>query len=220
MENINPISEKIREVRRNKNLTIIEVAEKLNISKATLSEIERGTRQFDFDKLKDIAKALGVDVSELIPQYIDAGRCIKMPPYTKKEVDSLKLNWEQSLHQSKDQQVQVKKKKNGIASISIDTSDMDISEILTINKCVTSLEALKEENYSNAIDFIKDMLYTLNAKDTKAILDIEEFISNELKKGFVGAGEVSIPKLYEHESIDANADNKSIDADGVTEAQF
>lgn len=136
MESMNPISEKIREIRRNRNITISELSEKIGVSKTTIIEIEKGTRKFDYQKLKEIAEALDVEVNEFIPPYVDAGRCIKMPPYTAKEVEELKLNWENK-QQTKTQQEQ---SHHAISSISINTDAMDISDILEINKLALYLK--------------------------------------------------------------------------------
>lgn len=56
---------KIREIRENKNMGLLELAQKANISKSHLSDIERGIKEPTLSVLVKIASALEVDESEL-----------------------------------------------------------------------------------------------------------------------------------------------------------
>ena len=56
---------RIREIRKAKNLTLADISGSIGISVAYLSEIERGSRHGSYGTLKRIADALGVSVSDL-----------------------------------------------------------------------------------------------------------------------------------------------------------
>lgn len=60
----------IRNVRRDKGLTLRAVAAKVGISVPYLSDIERGFRHGSFSTLEKIADALGVEVSELTEREV------------------------------------------------------------------------------------------------------------------------------------------------------
>lgn len=59
---------KIRELRKSKGLTQVELAKKLDITQACLSEIETGVTDPSLKLLKKWAKELGVRISELIDE--------------------------------------------------------------------------------------------------------------------------------------------------------
>lgn len=61
MENGN----KIRQIRNSKNETMKSIAEKVGISIAYLSDIEKGNRNGSRDTIQKIADALGVTAEEL-----------------------------------------------------------------------------------------------------------------------------------------------------------
>lgn len=56
---------RIREIRKAKNLTLADISGSIGISIAYLSDIERGNRRGSDGTLKRIATALGVSVSDL-----------------------------------------------------------------------------------------------------------------------------------------------------------
>lgn len=56
---------RIREIRKAKNLTLAEISGSIGISIAYLSDIERGNRRGSDGTLKRIADALGVSVMDL-----------------------------------------------------------------------------------------------------------------------------------------------------------
>ena len=57
---------KLRELRKEKNLTIAEIAEKLNLPFETYRSYEIGRRQADYETLIRIAEFYGVSVDELL----------------------------------------------------------------------------------------------------------------------------------------------------------
>ena len=58
---------KIKQVRKQKGLTQEEVAKKAGISPNYYAKIERGTVNTSIEKANKIAKALGVEVSDIFP---------------------------------------------------------------------------------------------------------------------------------------------------------
>lgn len=56
---------RIREIRKSKNLTLAEISGSIGISVAYLSDIERGNRRGSNGTLQRIADALGVSVADL-----------------------------------------------------------------------------------------------------------------------------------------------------------
>ncbi len=56
---------KIKEIRENKNMTLLELSEKTGISKSHLNYIERGIKEPTLSVLVKIASALEVHESEL-----------------------------------------------------------------------------------------------------------------------------------------------------------
>lgn len=58
---------KIKEIREQKELTQEEVANKAGISPNYYAKIERGTINTSIEKANKIAKALGVEVSDIFP---------------------------------------------------------------------------------------------------------------------------------------------------------
>ncbi|ODP26695.1 hypothetical protein PTI45_03946 [Paenibacillus nuruki] len=61
------LGSKIREIRKQKQLTLVEVAERLGYASGKLSNIEKGKRvKFPIDELKEIARALNVSVDSFL----------------------------------------------------------------------------------------------------------------------------------------------------------
>ena len=56
----------LRELRKQKNLTIVEVAEKIGVSKLTVLKWEHGTSQISIGKAKKLAEYFGVSVGYLL----------------------------------------------------------------------------------------------------------------------------------------------------------
>lgn len=61
------VKNKIKEIRKQKGFTQEEVAKKAGISANYFAKIERGTINTTIKKASQIAKALGVDVSDIFP---------------------------------------------------------------------------------------------------------------------------------------------------------
>jgi len=61
-----PIGEKIRTLRREKNMTMAELGEKLGITAAAVSRYELEQREPNFETLKNIAAVLNVTIDELL----------------------------------------------------------------------------------------------------------------------------------------------------------
>ena len=59
------LGEKIRKLRKEKGLTLVEVADKTGVAQATLSRIETGTMIGTLESHEKIAEVLGVGLSEL-----------------------------------------------------------------------------------------------------------------------------------------------------------
>lgn len=57
---------KLRYLREQKNLTLVEVAEKIGVSKLTVLKWEHGTRQISIGKAKKLAEYFGVSVGYLL----------------------------------------------------------------------------------------------------------------------------------------------------------
>lgn len=65
------IGKRIRELRKAKDVTLIELAEKTGVAQATLSRIETGVMTGTVDSHKRIADALGITVAELYQELDD-----------------------------------------------------------------------------------------------------------------------------------------------------
>jgi transcriptional regulator with XRE-family HTH domain len=62
---LNILGERIREMRKAKNLTQENLAYESDIDRSYIGGVERGERNLSFDKLCQIAEALGCDVAAL-----------------------------------------------------------------------------------------------------------------------------------------------------------
>ncbi|WP_052727666.1 helix-turn-helix domain-containing protein [Sneathia vaginalis] len=61
------LGEKIKKFRKSLGMTQVELAKKVGYrSGSTITEIEKGNNDIPFDKLKTIAQALGVNISDLL----------------------------------------------------------------------------------------------------------------------------------------------------------
>ncbi len=60
------VNEKIRSLRRAKNLTLEQVAEALGMTKGGYHSLERGRTEFSLSRLFKLAKVLDVSMSELL----------------------------------------------------------------------------------------------------------------------------------------------------------
>ncbi len=67
---ITTFGEYIRLLRTDKQFTLIQLAEKLNLDSANLSKIENGFRDFDEKRLPELAKIFGLNLKELRNEYI------------------------------------------------------------------------------------------------------------------------------------------------------
>jgi len=62
--------EYIRLLRNDKELTLTQLAAKLNLDSANLSKIENGKRDFDEKRLPKLAKIFGLNLKELRNEYV------------------------------------------------------------------------------------------------------------------------------------------------------
>lgn len=60
------ISENLKRIREEKNIKQVELAKAVGISQSFLAQLERGTKNLTVNLAKEIAKALEIDVIELI----------------------------------------------------------------------------------------------------------------------------------------------------------
>jgi transcriptional regulator with XRE-family HTH domain len=68
------LAERLRVLRAQKGLTLVEAAEKARIGRDTLSDLERGRRHPVMPTLAKIAKGYGVPVEELLEEPALAGK--------------------------------------------------------------------------------------------------------------------------------------------------
>lgn len=57
---------KLQKARRDKGLTILQLAIKVGIDPSSINRIERGVQECNREKARDLANALGVDVLDVI----------------------------------------------------------------------------------------------------------------------------------------------------------
>ncbi len=62
--------EYIRHLRNENNLTLTQLAAKLNLDSANLSKIENGIRDFDEKRLPILAKIFSLNITELREEYV------------------------------------------------------------------------------------------------------------------------------------------------------
>ena len=62
--------EYIRELRNNQNLTLTQLAAKLDLDSANLSKIENGKRDFDEKRLFKLAKVFRLNIKELQREFV------------------------------------------------------------------------------------------------------------------------------------------------------
>ncbi|WP_157804940.1 helix-turn-helix domain-containing protein [Confluentibacter lentus] len=62
--------EYIRHLRTEKDLTLTQLAAKLNLDSANLSKIENGIRDFDEKRLPKLARIFGLNIKDLREEYI------------------------------------------------------------------------------------------------------------------------------------------------------
>lgn len=62
------IRNRIRELRKKKNMTQQELAKLVNMDYTHIGRIEKGERTLDVEKLEDFAKALGCEPYEILPK--------------------------------------------------------------------------------------------------------------------------------------------------------
>lgn len=81
------IGEKIKEIRKEKNMTQKELAQRLNVSQANLAQYENGRRNPKLATVQKIADALEVAVSRLLTQEY-----VRQANITQKDIE----NWQSS----------------------------------------------------------------------------------------------------------------------------
>lgn len=74
---------RIRAIRKQRQMTQQELAEKVGVSQVQIGRLEKSTRTLDVDMLADIAKVLGVEVWELLPKEMQ-------PDITPEEMEVLR----------------------------------------------------------------------------------------------------------------------------------
>ncbi len=62
------MGERLRAIRRERHLTLAQVAERSGVSVATLSKVERGLTALGYDRFTRLANGLGVDIAELFAE--------------------------------------------------------------------------------------------------------------------------------------------------------
>jgi transcriptional regulator with XRE-family HTH domain len=82
------VGQKIRELRLKKGMLQEELARKAGLSPSALSNFEQGRRRTSLDWLRKIGKALGVSVSDLIPESRT-----RKPLAESKEEERLLAHW-------------------------------------------------------------------------------------------------------------------------------
>ena len=82
------VGKRIREYRQKKGMLQEELARRAGLSPSALSNFEQGRRRTSFIWLKKISKALGVKVSDLIPESR-----ARRPLAESKEEEKLLQNW-------------------------------------------------------------------------------------------------------------------------------
>jgi transcriptional regulator with XRE-family HTH domain len=71
----------LREARQEAGLTQIQLAERLDIPQAVVSNVERGERRLDLVELCEYCEAVGVDLSEFVVKFQQrCGRAGRLPP--------------------------------------------------------------------------------------------------------------------------------------------
>ena len=66
MLDMNKVAKNIKNARTKKNMTQLELADIVGVSYQAVSNWERGNSMPDIGKISDIAKALDIDVTELL----------------------------------------------------------------------------------------------------------------------------------------------------------
>lgn len=83
------IGEKIREIRKSKNMTLRDLAEKLGVSFVYVGQIERGERTLTTPKLREWGEALGVDLlKEASAKDIEESTLELFKPYEEIKITS------------------------------------------------------------------------------------------------------------------------------------
>lgn len=62
--------EYIRSLRNKNDLTLTQLAAKLDMDSANLSKVENGKREFDIKRLRKLADAFDVDLDQLTEEYL------------------------------------------------------------------------------------------------------------------------------------------------------
>lgn len=65
------IGEKVRKIRKEKGLSIMDLKEKTGLSKSTISDLENDKSSPTIDTLQKIANALGVDIKEFFEEKLE-----------------------------------------------------------------------------------------------------------------------------------------------------
>lgn len=74
---------RIREIRKQRQMTQQELAERVGVSQVQIGRLEKSTRTLDVDMLADIAKVLGCEPWELLPKEMQ-------PNITSEEMEVLR----------------------------------------------------------------------------------------------------------------------------------
>ena len=74
----------IRSFRKNRKMTLVELAKLINKSKATVSKYEKGEIVIDIETLYDIASALGLHIHQLLyyrPKPVNQTQALPIPAF-------------------------------------------------------------------------------------------------------------------------------------------
>ena len=82
------VGQRIRELRQKQGLLQDELARKSGLSSSALSNFEQGRRRTSLDCLKKISRALGISISDLIPDSR-----LRRPLAETKEEERLLIHW-------------------------------------------------------------------------------------------------------------------------------
>ena len=87
------IGEKIRNIRKSRNMTIVELSEEINVTSGYISQIERDLISPSLSVLKRLSKSLEVSLSELFLEESDT-KVVTIPQSERTKVKLSNMNVE------------------------------------------------------------------------------------------------------------------------------
>lgn len=194
------IGETIREIRKNKGLTMKELGNKVGLSEQGIGNYERGDRKPNIEILTKIAKALNVSVNDLI------GFSINIEMHTTENISPKG----QELMESSDLLKQSVTNTNNIRAYQLAGDDND----LIIDLIIDLLNDIRESNNffpsvlgGNNFEKLQNKNYVMDTIEKSKIMDS---ISNECSKMPIYMGKICID-LYKIISHTQNLANITID---------